>query len=65
MFRSNASSLSAGDRWMVGLMAAGITFLVGYTITRVTLMPTTSTTSEDVQNSVIPHEGELWKGFGE
>jgi hypothetical protein len=65
MFRSTASSLSTGDRWVVGLMAAGMTFVVGYTITRVSLMPTTAIATEDVQLSVIPHEGELWKQFGE
>lgn len=65
MYRSTFSELSAGDRWMAGLMAAGITFVVGYTITRVSLMPTDTATADNVQLSVTPHEGELWKGFGE
>jgi hypothetical protein len=64
MFQSNVSSLSTGDRWIVGLMAAGVTFLVGYTLTRVTLAETSATpTTEDVQQSVIPHESALWQDF--
>ena len=65
MYRSTASSLSTGDRWVVGMMAACITFIVGYTITRAGLAQPAGSISEDVQLSVTPHEGELWKGFGE
>ncbi|MEM6838659.1 MAG: hypothetical protein AAF609_17610 [Cyanobacteria bacterium P01_C01_bin.120] len=65
MYRSSISDLSAGDRWMAGLMAAGITFVVGYTITRVSLIPTETANTNDVQLSVVPHEGELWTGFAE
>ncbi|MDB9527029.1 hypothetical protein PN498_13595 [Oscillatoria sp. CS-180] len=64
MYQSNASSLSAGDRWVIGLMAAGLTFVVGYTVTRVSLASATSTSEGDVQQNVIPHEGELWNHFG-
>ncbi len=65
MYRSNASSLSVGDRWVAGLMAAGVTFIAGYTVVRVSLMSTsTATLNDDVQQNVIPHEGELWKDFG-
>lgn len=65
MFRSNASNLSASDRWTAGLLAAGVTFIVGYTLARVCLMPTSNTAaSGDVQQNVIPHEGALWQDFG-
>ncbi|MEM1308838.1 MAG: hypothetical protein AAGF98_04930 [Cyanobacteria bacterium P01_H01_bin.153] len=64
MYRSSISDLSVGDRWMSGLMAAGVTFIVGYTITRVSLMPI-DTAANNVQLSVVPHEGELWRGFAE
>ena len=64
MYRSSASSLSVGDRWAASLMAAAITFIAGYTVARVSLMSTDTATSVDVQQNVIPHEGELWKDFG-
>ncbi len=64
MYRSSASSLSAGDRWAASLMAAAIAFIAGYTVARVSLMSTETATSVDVQQNVIPHEGELWKEFG-
>ncbi|NEQ46404.1 MAG: hypothetical protein F6K00_23820 [Leptolyngbya sp. SIOISBB] len=65
MYQSNASSMSVGDRWVAGLLAAGVTFVAGYTVARVSLMSaSTAALSNDVQQNVIPHEGELWKDFG-
>lgn len=66
MYQSNASGLSAGDRWVAGLMAAGVTFVAGYTVARVALMSANPMTSNvEVPQTVMPHEGELWRGFGE
>lgn len=64
MYQSDVSSLSTGDRWLIGLMAAGITFIVGYTITRVSLVSATAP-SGDAQQNVIPHEGALWNVVGQ
>ncbi|MEM9121666.1 MAG: hypothetical protein AAGD09_27920 [Cyanobacteria bacterium P01_F01_bin.56] len=61
----SSTSLSAGDRWVAGLLAAGVTFVTGYTVARVSLMSTGQDTSVAAQQNVIPHEGELWSGFSE
>ncbi|MEO1297307.1 MAG: hypothetical protein AAFW75_16270 [Cyanobacteria bacterium J06636_16] len=64
MVHTHSSTLSGGDRLVASVMAACAMFVVGYTMTRVAfIQPQTSST--DVENLVIPHEAELWRGFAE
>ncbi|MGF1521714.1 MAG: hypothetical protein ACFBSF_05270 [Leptolyngbyaceae cyanobacterium] len=65
MVHTNSSTLSGADRLVVSVMAACAMFVVGYTVTRVAFIQPQASTSADVENLVIPHEAELWRGFAE
>lgn len=64
MAQTTFSTLSSADRLVIGVFAACATFIVGYTVTRVSFIQPEATPS-DVQVNVVPHQGELWRGFAE
>lgn len=62
-YNSSSSTQTTGvDRAIAGVLVAGVTFILGYTVVRATLAQSTAATataSNDVE-VVIPHEGALW-----
>lgn len=46
-------------------MAALVMFVAGYTASRVVLSQTTTADNAAVENTVVPHQGEMWRAFGE
>ena len=46
-------------------MAAMVMFVAGYTASRMVLSQTTPTDNAAAENTVIPHQGEMWRAFGE
>lgn len=64
MARTTSSTFSTADRFMVGAFAAYAMFVVGYTVTRVSFIQPEATPS-DTEVNVVPHQGELWRGFAE
>lgn len=55
------------DRAIAGLLVAGVTFVLGYTVVRASLAQSEQTTivgdNADVE-VVVPSEGTLWADFG-
>ncbi len=68
----NASTRITGqatglDKAIAGLLVAGVTFVLGYTVVRASLAaatPSTETAAESDVEMVIPHEAALWADFG-
>ncbi|MEL6816030.1 MAG: hypothetical protein AAFP03_14655 [Cyanobacteria bacterium J06598_3] len=58
------------DKAIAGLLVAGVTFVLGYTVVRASLAADTSaaaTAASAIDNDVqvlIPHEGALWADVG-
>ncbi|MEM6252791.1 MAG: hypothetical protein AAF821_07705 [Cyanobacteria bacterium P01_D01_bin.156] len=55
-----SSSKTGSDQLTAGFLAAGVLFIVGYTLTRTLLAQPTPQSENVVVNSVIPHEATLW-----
>lgn len=64
MLQTKAPALSTGDRIMAGFLAAFSTFVLGYTLTRVYLGESQSVAAQE-QDSILPHQAELWRVFAE
>ncbi len=54
------------DKAIAGLLVAGVTFVLGYTVVRANLAasPSTDTAVASDVEVVIPHEAALWADFG-
>ncbi|MEM8810684.1 MAG: hypothetical protein AAF921_23575 [Cyanobacteria bacterium P01_D01_bin.44] len=52
--------LSGADRAIAALFAAGIMFIAGYTLVRVSLAQSATPQDASVINPVVPHEATLW-----
>ncbi|MBE9059445.1 hypothetical protein [cf. Phormidesmis sp. LEGE 11477] len=55
------------DRAIAGLLVAGVTFFLGYTVVRASLAQTDAATPTATNNDVevvVPGEGTLWKDVG-
>jgi len=68
MSYNTSTHVSSTDRVIAGLFAAGVMFMLGYTVVRATLSQSSTQTgavteSSDVQVT-IPGEGTLWADFG-
>ncbi|EDX84233.1 hypothetical protein S7335_1930 [Synechococcus sp. PCC 7335] len=68
--RSTAYSLTqttSVDRAIAGVIVAGVTFFLGYTVVRASLAQTNPAAPTVVDNDVevvVPGEGTLWKDVG-
>jgi len=54
------------DKAIAGLLVAGVTFVLGYTVVRASLAastPSTDATAASDVEIVIPHEAALWADF--
>jgi hypothetical protein len=61
MRQTSASQLSREERALMAMMAAGVTFVMGYTIMRVGLAQAPTMQLPPIESSeVAPHEGGLW-----
>jgi hypothetical protein len=61
MRQTSASQLSREERALMAMMAAGVTFVIGYTIMRVGLAQTPTMPVAPIESSqVAPHEGGMW-----
>ena len=59
--RSNTSlQVSAQERALMGLMAAGAMFVAGYTIVRANLSLSEPQIAQDTLVNAVPGEGTLW-----
>lgn len=56
---------STADRAIMACMAAMVMFVAGYTASRIVLSQTSPADNAAAENAVIPHQGELWRAFGE
>ncbi len=63
MHLNNSDQSSSLDKTLGIIFAALITFIVGYTASRVFLSGNSSADST-IELNVIPHEGTLWSDFG-
>lgn len=64
-YNSQARTRTTGvDRAITGLLVAGVTFVLGYTVVRATLAQTTQATVDSDVEVVVPGEGTLWADFG-
>ncbi|MGK7887707.1 MAG: hypothetical protein AB4042_00135 [Leptolyngbyaceae cyanobacterium] len=54
------TQVSSSDRVVLSLFAVGMTFIVGYTVARVSLAQSAAEYDASVQVNVVPHEGTLW-----
>ena len=59
------NDIAASDRIIMGCLAGMIMFIAGYTVSRVTLSQTSPAGNLAAENTVIPHQGEMWRAFGE
>jgi hypothetical protein len=61
MRQTSVSQLSREERALMAMMAAGVTFVMGYTIMRVGLTQSPTLTMPPIgQSQVAPHEGGMW-----
>ena len=60
----NSSTQTTGlDKAIAGVLVAGVTFILGYTVVRASLAASSAPNAAPVDNDVtvvIPHEGALW-----
>ena len=56
---------STSDRVVMAGMAAMVMFVAGYTASRMVLSQTTLADNAAAENTVIPHQAEMWRAFGE
>ncbi len=68
MSYNTSTRTSGAGQAIAGVFAAGVMFVLGYTVVRVSLAervqaPATAASDADVQ-VVIPGEGTLWAEFG-
>jgi len=64
-YNNAAQSKSTADPVVaLGLAAAFVTFMVGYTATRVSLLNSTAEGATEDEVIVTPHQATLWEGFG-
>ena len=59
------NDIAASDRIIMGCLAGVIMFIAGYTASRVALSQTSPADNAAAENAVVPHQGELWRAFGE
>ena len=64
-YRSHTRTTGA-DRAIAGLLVAGVTFILGYTVVRASLAQaaTTAVNNDAEVDIVVPGEGTLWADFG-
>lgn len=65
MRTQSLNQTSAGDRAVMAVMAALVMFIAGYTASRMVLSEASLADNVAATNNVIPHEGEMWRAFGE
>ena len=66
MNNTTSTRVSSVDQAIAGLLVAGVTFVLGYTVVRAGMAasnPSAVAVDSDVE-IVIPHEAELWADFG-
>ncbi|MEO1590443.1 MAG: hypothetical protein AAFU71_04020 [Cyanobacteria bacterium J06632_22] len=64
-YTSSTARVSAADRTLAGLLAAGIMFVAGYTAVRM-VASQPAANADNVTYPVAPHEATLWaNGFTE
>ncbi|AFY37139.1 hypothetical protein Lepto7376_0741 [[Leptolyngbya] sp. PCC 7376] len=63
--QQQVKDISTGDRAVMACMAALVMFVAGYTASRMVLTQTTPSDNAAAENTVVPHQGELWRAFGE
>ena len=63
--RTGQQSAALGNA-IAGLLVAGVTFVLGYTVVRASLAQNAASAADvgDEIAVVVPHEGTLWAGFG-
>lgn len=69
MSYNTSTRVSTTDQAIAGLLAAGVMFILGYTVVRTSLAHTAiqqgiETTSEADVTVTVPGEGTLWADFG-
>ena len=66
MSTRTSSQVSANDRLMMAVLAAGAMFVAGYTVMRVSLGANAAApaSSNAAEVNVVPSEGTLWGDFG-
>lgn len=63
-YNNTSAQVAAQERAFVGLMVAGVMFVVGYTLVRVNMAQSEAPQSPNVITNVVPHEATLWSdGF--
>ncbi|MGB2927014.1 MAG: hypothetical protein WBB82_17075 [Limnothrix sp.] len=65
MRTQSVNNVSTGDRVTMAVMAALVMFIAGYTASRMVLSEASLAENAAATNNVIPHEGEMWRAFGE
>ncbi|MBE9033371.1 hypothetical protein IQ266_26915 [filamentous cyanobacterium LEGE 11480] len=60
MHSNTSTQVSAQERALISLMAAGAMFVAGYTVVRVNLAQNEPATPANVITNVVPGEGTLW-----
>ena len=64
--RTVSTQTSSLDKALTASLAAIAMFIAGYTVVRVSLAQTgNAVTDANVENTVIPHQAELWADFAE
>ena len=67
MSYNTSTHVSTTDRTIAGLLAAGVTFILGYTVVRANLAQTAQAEAgvlgSDVE-VVVPHAGTMWTDVG-
>ncbi|MEL6604775.1 MAG: hypothetical protein AAFP20_16300 [Cyanobacteria bacterium J06614_10] len=61
--RSASTQTTGTDRAIAGILVAGVTFILGYTVVRASLAHAAQQTSGVLGGDievVVPHEGTLW-----
>ncbi|NJN72325.1 MAG: hypothetical protein HC799_05655 [Limnothrix sp. RL_2_0] len=65
MGTQSLNQTSTGDRVTMAVMAALVMFVAGYTASRMVLAEVSLADNVAATHNVIPHEGEMWRAFGE
>lgn len=65
MRTQSLNQTSTGDRAVMAVMAALVMFITGYTASRMVLAETSLVDNVAATHNVVPHEGEMWRAFGE
>jgi hypothetical protein len=65
MRAQSLGQVSTGDRVTMAVMAALVMFIAGYTASRMVLSEVSLVDNVAATHNVVPHEGEMWRAFGE